>query len=209
MIVVCGGIKGGTGKTTLATNLAVLRASSGKKVLLVDSDEQKSATDWSEIRQKSDVVQFTTVCLFGENIDRQLYRLKKDYDDIVVDVGGRDTTSQRSALMIADVFLVPFKPRSLDVWTTGKLKAMISEIEIANKKLKSYCLINQADPRGADNKDALKALSDTKRICIPHFIGSRKCFCNAASEGLGISEMKKPDKIAIQELKYLHDIIYG
>lgn len=210
MIVVCGGIKGGTGKTTLATNLAVLR-SSKKKVLLVDADEQQSAADWAEIRQTVDFVkQFTTVILAGKNVDKQLSRLKEDYDDIIIDVGGRETTSLRSALMIADAFLIPFKPRSMDIWTISKVKALIADYEVANKKLKSYFVINQADPRGADNKDAFEVLSECKTIhSIPHFIGNRKCFCNAASEGLGITELKKQDTVANKELIKLHDVIYG
>lgn len=52
MILVCGGIKGGSGKTTMATNLAAMRAGAGKDVLLVDADEQESATIFTAIRKR-------------------------------------------------------------------------------------------------------------------------------------------------------------
>ena len=55
MILVVGGIKGGSGKTTLATNLAVLRSLYGYKVLLVDADEQKSVSDWMEQRESAKI----------------------------------------------------------------------------------------------------------------------------------------------------------
>ena len=109
MIIVVGGIKGGSGKTTLATNLAVMRAKD-YKVLLVDADEQKSAWDWSQQRDSLTNrlnVSFVTVCMSGKCIYNNLTKLKEDYDDIIVDTGGRDTTSQRAALCVADTLLLP------------------------------------------------------------------------------------------------------
>ena len=52
MIVVCGGIKGGSGKTTVAINLAVIRALDGYDVLLVDADDQETATDFTRQRNE-------------------------------------------------------------------------------------------------------------------------------------------------------------
>ena len=56
MIILVGGEKGGTGKTTLATNLAQMRASAGKDVLLIDSDKQESASSWAGQRHSDSVV---------------------------------------------------------------------------------------------------------------------------------------------------------
>ena len=50
MIVVVLSAKGGTGKTTLATNLAGLRSSAERNVLLIDSDRQGSASAWADKR---------------------------------------------------------------------------------------------------------------------------------------------------------------
>ncbi len=209
MILVVGGIKGGCGKTTIATNLAVLRASQNKNVLLIDADEQRSASDWAEQREDSNSqINLTTIQLAGRSINTQIERMKISYDDIIVDVGGRDTTSQRSALSVADIFLIPFKPRSLDVWTIGGLRKLICEIQAVNPKLKSYAFINQADSRGSDNADSLKAISEcTDLICLKQRIGNRKSFCNASSYGLGVVEIKC-DKLAMEEIQSLHDFIY-
>lgn len=210
MILVIGGIKGGSGKTTIATNLTVLRSSIGKKVLLVDADEQKSAYDWASQRDGLNIpTDWTTVTLSGSSIYAQIERMAPDYDDVIVDVGGRDTTSQRSALTIADAFLIPFKPRSLDIWTLGGVKKMISEISSVNRQLISMALINQADNRGSDNEDSLEILKECESIrCLSSFIQNRKAFCHAASEGLGVTELKPTDKKAIQEIRKVHDEIY-
>ena len=140
-IIVVGGIKGGSGKTTIATNVAVVRSVEGKrKVLLVDADEQRSASDWAEHRESMGIATpWTTVSLLGAAVRTQVLKLSKDYDDVVIDTGGRDTTSQRSALTIADIFLAPFQPRSLDVWTIGEVSSLLSEIRLGQFKTESLC----------------------------------------------------------------------
>jgi len=211
MIIVVGGIKGGSGKTTIATNLAVMR-SNCKKVLLVDADEQRSAWDWSQERdtQEPDLLNghFSTVCMSGKSVYSNLRRLKQDYDDIIVDTGGRDTTSQRSALCVADKFILPFKPSSIDIWTLVPIKQIINEC--LNEKLKCYGIISQADAVGKDNKEALEILTEFDCIkTLNTTIGNRKAFRNAAAEGLGVCELFPQDKKASEEMKNLYDLIYN
>lgn len=212
MIIVIGGIKGGSGKTTLATNLTVLRSSTfgGRKVLLVDADEQRSASDWSEHRENLGIkTPWTTIQLFGSNARAQLLKMVADYDDIIVDTGGRDTTSQRSVLTIANVFLTPFQPRSLDVWTAGRVVSLIEEIRSVNPELKAYAIINRADPQGTDNQDAAEILNESPGVTyLPVSIGQRKAFSNAAAEGLGVTELKTQDKKASTEIIQLYRTIF-
>lgn len=210
MIIVVGGIKGGSGKTTIATNLAVLR-SFGKKVLLVDADEQKSAWDWSQQRDncspESLSGSFSTVCMSGKSIYSNLLRLQEDFEDIIVDTGGRDTSSQRSALCVADKLLLPFKPSSIDIWTMGAIKSILSEC--INPNLKAYAVISQADPVGNDNREAMQILKEFEFIeTLACTIGNRKSFRNAAADGLGVGEIYPRDKKAYREMQALHDFMY-
>lgn len=221
MIVVIGGIKGGSGKTTLATNLAVLRSThsdlvrSGGKALLVDADEQKSSSDWADQRQsyysENDAeCELTTIQLSGKTVGNQIFKMAADYHDIIVDVGGRDTNSQRSALTVADVCVIPFKPRSLDVWTLESVKGMIEEIMTVNPKLICLTLINMADSHGSDNVDAVGMLKEWDgAICLETSIGDRKAFSNAMSLGMGVIEGPRPlDKKAMREIIELHNCIF-
>jgi chromosome partitioning protein len=220
MIVVIGGIKGGTGKTTLATNLAVIGSKLGKKVMLVDADEQGSTMDWAEQRDSMwhkdgidpathPTINFPTIALSGKFLHEQLKRFQNDFDDIYIDTGGRDTTSQRSALVIANCFLVPFKPRSFDVWTVGKVKDMIREVKILNSSLLVCVCINQGDSKGIDNEDAFKILSEVPEFkCLTTFMGHRKAFSNAAAQGLGVAELQKFDNKAYDEVYSVYDAIH-
>lgn len=211
MITVIGGIKGGGGKTTLATNLCVMRSASGKKVLLVDADEQKTASDWASQREALGVeTPWTTIQLAGKAIHTEIKKMIPLYDDIIVDVGGRDTTSQRSALAIANVCVIPFKPKSFDMWTLGAVKAMINEIRAVNESLEVYAVINQADSRGSDNDDSYEMINEMSGfMCIPTAIGHRKAFANAASDGKSVVELKKIDPKASEEIKVLYRYIFG
>ena len=205
------GVKGGTGKTTIATNLAVMRAADGKKLLLVDADEQNSTVVWANQRDVLGIeTMWTTVSFGGKALRSQVLRMKDDYDDIIIDVGGRETTSLRAALSIADVCIIPFKPRSLDIWTLGGIKAVVSEMKQANPNLKVFSFINQADAKGTDNEGSLSILEECEEIqCIPITVGCRKAFANAASDGLSVMELKTQDKKASQEMTQLYDFIYN
>lgn len=210
MIVVVGGTKGGTGKTTIATNLTVMRSATGKKVLLVDADEQKSASKFATQRDGMGIeTTWSTIQLGGKELHSQVKRLTPDYDDIIIDVGGRATTSQRSALLVADIYVLPFNPSSYDVWEMGEVDMTIREMKAANEKLKAIAFINRADPNGNENEDAISILEEAKEFeCLKFTIGNRKAFRRSSGEGLSVIEVKSPDKKAIQEITELYEFIY-
>lgn len=211
MITVIGGIKGGCGKTTLATNLCVLSSQKGEKVLLVDTDEQQSAALWAHQREESGIkTEWTTISLFGTSVRSQILKMAKDYDSIIIDSAGRDTVSQRAALTIADIYLVPFQPRSYDIWTLGQVIKLINDVSAINEKLRSYAIINCGDPQGQDNAATMEIIKEySEIICIPSVIHKRKIFANAATEGLGITETKFIDKKANEEIRNVYEYIYG
>ena len=213
MIIVAGGIKGGSGKTTVATHLAVMRALAGRDVLLIDADDQETATDFTALRNERlpEGAGYTSIKLTGASVRTETLRLTKKYDDIVIDTGGRDTTSQRAALTVADKLIVPFVPRSFDVWTLEKVANLVEEMRAANPRLQAYVFLNRADPQGRDNDEAAELLREARGLeFLDTPIGTRKAFGNAASQGLAVTELKQQDPKATQEINalfgYLFDI---
>lgn len=206
MIILSGGIKGGSGKTTVATNLAILCASTGRDVLLIDADDQESAFDFTILRNETHKggAGYTSIKLSGKAVRTEVLRLASKYDDVVIDTGGRDTSSQRAALSVADVLLVPFVPRSFDVWTLEKVSELVEEMRQANPSLQACTFLNRADPRGQDNLEAAEVLQETPALTfIDTPLGSRKAFSNAAAKGLAVTELRPPDSKASDEIMTL------
>jgi chromosome partitioning protein len=209
LIIVCGGIKGGGGKTTISTNLCVLN-SQNRKTLLVDGDDQRSASDWANQREAMKIpTPWATVRLSGKALHTEVKKIMSGFDDIIIDVGGFDSTSQRSAMSIADIYLVPFKPKSFDMWTLGAVRTMINEISVVNPKLRPIAVINHGDPRGDDNNIAIEMIKEFDDIeCAPSVICYRKSFANAAADGLGVVELKKQDHKANQEIAHVYSYVF-
>lgn len=212
MIIVVGGIKGGSGKSTVATNLAVMCAAVGHDVLLIDSDDQETASDFTILRNETQPGQpaYTCIKLTGAAVRTETLRLANKYETIIIDTGGRDTTSQRAALAIADILLVPFVPRSFDVWTLEKVGSLVAEIKTINPDLTAYTFINRADPKGQDNDDAAVVLQETDTLTfLSTPLGMRKAFGNAASTGLAVTESKPKDQKAISEMATLFEYVFN
>ena len=133
------------------------------------------------------------------------------YDDIIIDAGGRDSTALRAALVLSDVLLVPFQPRSYDVWALDDIASLIDEARSVRDGLKVYAMLNCADSgdKSSDNRDAAEALVDLPQFeFIDAPIRRRKSFANAAGQGLSIFELKPSDKKASDELEKLISIVF-
>jgi len=211
MKIVVGGIKGGSGKTTVATNFAVLSARD-QDVLLIDADDQETATDFTVLRNERRVegAGYTRIKLTGAAVRTETQRLAQKYATILIDTGGRDTTSQRAALTVADILLVPFVPRSFDLWTLEKVSSLVAEMRTANPDLMAYVFLNRADPRGQDNEESVEMLKEAPGLeFLQTPLGTRKAFSNAAAQGLSVVELKPQDSKASEELLTLYQRVFN
>lgn len=212
MIVTVGNTKGGVGKTTLAVNLVITRAAHGRDVLLVDGDEQRTALTFTELRAELlGSPGYTAVALAGAAIRTQVRQLAPKYDDVVIDVGGRNTGSLRAALIVSDSLLIPMQPRSFDLWAIDQMGELVSEARELNPNLHVLLVINAADAQGTDNQEAIQALQDAPgMIVLPTKIGRRKAFPNAAAAGRSVIEQgKDKDGKAVAELLALVHSVYA
>jgi chromosome partitioning protein len=210
MILVVGHVKGGVGKTTLALNLAIVRAGEGHDVLLVDGDEQGTALLFTDLRTTTlGSPGYTAVRLQGPALRTQVRQLTPKYDDLVIDVGGRDTGSLRAALTVAQTLLIPVQPRSFDIWAVDQMMALVTEAHAVNPEVRALALLNAADAQGRDNRDAIEALHDIAGLMIlPLTIGRRKAFPNAAAQGRAVTEATPRDAKAVAELDALQRALY-
>jgi len=212
MIVACGGIKGGVGKTTVAVHLAVLAAKAGREVLLIDGDSQGSASDFTAIRRETlgGNAGYTSVQLSGAAIRAEGMRLAPKYDEMVIDVAGRDSAGQRAALAMADVVVLPFLPGSFDIWGLEKTLALLEEARAYNVGLRTLALLNRADPFNRDNVAAVDTVGDIGNIqVLKARLGNRKAFRAATGQGLIVTEVKPRDDKAVTEIRSLFSEIFS
>lgn len=200
-VVLFGSQKGGTGKTTAATNTAAYLALKDFDCILVDADPQQSASTWAQDRQENQQVtqKVTRVSLSG-NIRGDLLDLKKRYQFVLVDCAGRDSRELRTGMTAADILFSPLRPSQYDLDTLPKLIEVYGAAKDYNDSLKGYIVINQAptNPAIRETEQAKTYIADYPELKIAEqVIHDRKVFRDTASEGLSIFESN--NQKAIQE----------
>lgn len=214
MILTVGNTKGGVGKTTLAVQLAIARALAGREVWLIDGDRQGTASAAIAARAEAKRVPGIACAQYAEGpaLRAQVMQQRDKWDDIIIDAGGRDSTALRAALILSDTLLVPFAPRSYDVWALDDMAALVDEARSVRDGLRAVAVMNLADPgeSSADNIEAAAAVADVPQFdYLPAPIRRRKAFSNAGGAGLAVSEMTPRDAKACTELSNLVGSIFN
>jgi chromosome partitioning protein len=214
MIVLIGGEKGGTGKTTLATNLAAMRVREGRDVLLLDTDIQGTANLWSQLRDEQGIVpRVPTVQKFGKGLAHELADLASRYQDIIIDAGGRDSAELRASMLMADIAIVPVQASQFDLWTLDRLDEMVRMAQAyrPSKPLVVKILISRASPNPsvAEARHAAKLVAEFEMFTLAEtVIRDRIAFRKAATEGRCVVELFDPktDKAAFEITKLYQEI---
>lgn len=158
MLLVSGGEKGGTGKTAVATNMAVCMAMRGRDVLLVDADPQRSSAKWASQRAKlPEAGKFAKVawCELNDDLYAALIDLRGRYTDVIVDVGGVDGVAFRTALAAADRLYSPMVPSDVDLETAADLNELVGQVRaLGNRALQAYVVLNHCSTHPSNEEIA-------------------------------------------------------
>ncbi|MBC7907115.1 MAG: ParA family protein [Rhodospirillaceae bacterium] len=196
--------KGGAGKTTMAAQLAVTYARTGKRVGLVDIDPQGSLAMWYEVRKalvNGDGAGITFLQASGWRLSTELDRMKRDFDLILVDSPPHAETDVRIAVRAADLIMVPMQPSPMDLWATQPT------LDLA-KKEKSAALVvfNRTPPKGKLVDAVKKKIIEADMPVAVTVLGNRVAFAASMMEGKGVAE-SNPRHTATKEIKALADEI--
>ena len=212
MILLIGGEKGGTGKTTVATNLAALRAAAGSDVLLVDTDRQGSAAAWCQLRAEDpQLPRVSCVQLFGKTVQSGIRDLAARYAEVIIDAGGRDAVELRSALVVATCVYIPIQPSQYDVWTLEHMQELVVAAQGFNPALTAFVLLTRTSthPFVADAADARMSLDGLAPLQLADpVLSERQAFRRSARTGRAVTELERPDTKATTELRLLYGAIY-
>lgn len=193
MITIVGNLKGGTGKSTVAFNLAVWLLLKNKKTVVFDLDPQKTFTDVIDIREEEG---YEPSFELFDDVD-QLKDYKSKRSEVIVDIGTADYDAMKKAIKFADRILVPIPPSQADIWSTQRFLKIIKEETEGSKRPDVFGFINRGDThigvRETDEaEEAIDFLKGIKRI--DQRLYQRTAFRRSFSEGLAVFEMQPTSK---------------
>ncbi len=193
MITIVGNLKGGTGKSTVAFNLAVWLLIKEKKTIVFDLDPQKTFTDVIDIREEEG---YEPSFELHDDIN-ELKGFKNKRCEVIVDIGTADFDGMKKAIKLADRIIVPIPPSQADIWSTQRFLKIIKEETEGGKKPEVLGFINRGDThkgiRETDEaEEAIDYLKGIKRI--KKRLYQRTAFRRSFSEGLAVFEMQPTSK---------------
>ena len=170
MIITIGSNKGGTGKTTTATNIAIALARQNKEVCLVDADFQRSASKWHQDRQEAKLTPAITLVEKHDNISSTVEDLNQKYDYVIVDVAGRNSREMITSLSVSDILIAPHQASQLDLDTIEELNTQITRIKDLNPKLLAYVLHTMANTnpsvKDTERMEFIEYLNDFENLTL-------------------------------------------
>lgn len=201
--------KGGTGKTTIATNLAAAAHLSGSRTLLLDLDPQQTALDWYHARSEDSPLAGLNVIAFDKRLKpRQFDELAHGYDTVVIDTPPKadddalDPNSRcelLAASCLADVVVIPVAPRFFSVWALQKTLAVLNQADAVREQLdklpaKRIVIVNMAKDETLSTKNARKALAkDVDGYCDELRLSHRENYDHVAGAGESVLSMEGSD----------------
>jgi chromosome partitioning protein len=197
--------KGGTGKSTVATNLAVCFAAEGREVLLIDADPQHTALDWRADRP-DDHVQLQAIGLPVRNLHQELEPFRRKYEVIIIDGGGRITATARAAVMVADFIIVPILPSKPDILSTQDFfREVINEVT-AVKDIQGAVLINQVQTGTLINREVREHLKELNYPVFDTVLHLYVAYKEAMAAGLSVTEYDPKSKAAQEMAAFFHEL---
>lgn len=196
--------KGGSGKSTVSINLAVKLLEFSDRVLVMDTDPQKSIESFTNVREneasakKKNLRHFTLSNRTG-NITESLKQFLKLYEFIIIDTGGIDSQESRKAMLYADSIVLPTTPSLFDSDVLASMLATLTEIKDVNEEVKTAILMNKISTNVFLGKELEQYRKSIEKICkeigikddfhlLENVLKERIAYKRAVSEGLGINE---------------------
>lgn len=200
--------KGGSGKTTLTMQLAGGLARRTYRVLVVDADPQATATRWaaSAPEDKPFPAAVSGLSAAGGKVHREIAKYVEGFDYILVDCPpALDSPIPQSALLVADLALVPLLPSPPDLWASAGITKLIEAARTVNTSLRALLVINQFQSQKVLSRDTADILQEFGIPVASGSLGSREAYRQSCLYGGTVHDLGARANTAILEVDALTD----
>jgi len=199
--------KGGGGKTTLATHLAGALASPQASALVIDADPQGSALDWAQRRTLLGLPRrFGVIGLARETLHQDVPQIARHTQHVIIDGPPRVTALARSAILAADLVLIPVQPSPYDVWASHEIVSLITEAKIFKPSLKAAFVINRRIVGTVIGRDVRSALAEYPLGVLGSTVSQRILFPESAAMGQLVNEIDLKSAAAREIAGFVSDV---
>jgi chromosome partitioning protein len=198
--------KGGCGKTTVAMQLAGMLGRSGYRVLVVDADPQGTATRWAASARDEQPfpARVAGLAAAGEKVHREVKKYINDYDYILVDCPPAvDSPVPQSALLIADLALIPIIPSPADLWAATSTRGLVERAIDINPSLQARLIVNMLQPNTSLSQESLEVLEDFGIPLAQAKLHLRTAYRQSAVFGGTVHDLGREAVKAVQEIDAL------
>jgi chromosome partitioning protein len=183
--------KGGSGKTTLVVHSAVAAHEAGHRVVVVDTDPQKSATTWSEARDGAEPVVATAA---ASELARVLKAAIDERMDLaIVDTAPHAAPEAAGIARLTDLVLIPCRPTAFDLAAAGNAAAIVKAVGVEAAFVLSACPF-----RAPEIAEAREALAGYGLPVSPAEITDRRAFARAVATGRAVTEFETDGRAAAE-----------
>jgi chromosome partitioning protein len=200
--------KGGSGKTTVTMQLTGALCVRGFTALVIDADPQGTATRWAASASDDKPFPASVVGLSaaGAKVHREVAKFVDKYDFILIDCPpAADSPVPQSALLVADLALVPLIPSPLDLWASVGIREVIGNVGDINETLQSRLLVNQCQPNTNLAKEALEVLPEFGIPLCTTMLRQRTIYRQSAVFGTTVFDIEGRAGVAVNEINSLTD----
>lgn len=203
-VIAIAGQKGGSGKTTAALCVASELVARGHQVLLVDADPQGSARTWADVATENGHAAPTVVGMGAQmHQSGQLDALARGCDFTVIDCPPANGPTQRSALMVSDLAVLPCGPSPVDAWALAESVELVRAAQERRPVLRAFVLVTRVQRKTALGDGVRKVLKEAGLPLLRTQLGYRVAYQEAPAAGLGVAQYVGESHPAAREVRSL------
>lgn len=206
MIISITSLKGGVGKSTFATNIAVCLAHAGYKVAIIDTDTNASSVHWSGIRPEELPAIMVTGITDANALRKNINKIHQDYDIVIIDGTPSISKLVSTILIVGDIVLIPLKPSAFDIWAIEKFLEKYEQAKALREDIQAYFILNEYQESIVFDRSSQDALKELEIPIMETTVRTRVAYKEAIIGGMGVFEYR--DKKAKKEMvKLTNEII--